>query len=180
MFPLVSDLCYNVDTHSNFKTGGNTILIIRRAQPGDIPRILDLLTQVNLVHHLGRPDLFKKNTKYDHADLEAILKDETRPIFVAADEKNDVKGYGFCIFEQTTGDRILTDIKTLYIDDICVDETARGQHIGRQIYEAITAFAKESGCYHITLNVWSLNPVAQKFYESLGMTPMKVTMESLL
>ena len=155
-------------------------MVIRRAQSRDIPRILALLTQVNLVHHQGRPDLFKKNTKYDDSDLEEILTDETRPVFVAADETDYVLGYGFCIFERTPDDRILTDVKTLYIDDICVEESARGQHIGKQIYEAITAFARENGCYHITLNVWSLNPTAQKFYESLGMKPMKVTMETLL
>ena len=154
--------------------------MIRRAEKKDIPRILALLTQVNLVHHLGRPDLFQKNTKYNASDLEEILSDETRPIFVFTDDEDVVLGYGFCVLEETRGDRILTDIRTLYIDDICVDENARGKHIGSQIYEAIREYAGTLGCHHITLNVWSLNPVAQKFYESLGMKPMKVTMETIL
>ena len=65
------------------------------------------------------------------------------------------------------GDNILTDIKTLYIDDICVDEKARGQGVGRTLYDAVIAFAKESGCYNVTLNVWTCNEGALKFYETM-------------
>ena len=32
---------------------------IRRAAQTDIPRLLELLTQVDMVHHQGRPDLFR-------------------------------------------------------------------------------------------------------------------------
>ena len=77
-------------------------------------------------------------------------------------------------------DNILTDIKTLYIDDLCVYENLRGQHIGRQLYEYVKTFAKENGFYNLTLNVWSLNEGAQKFYESVGMVPQKIGMETIL
>ena len=78
------------------------------------------------------------------------------------------------------GDNILTDIKTLYIDDLCVDEQIRGKHIGRQIYEYVLAFAKEQGFYNVTLNVWSCNPTAMKFYENCGLVPYKIGMEKIL
>lgn len=32
---------------------------VRRARTEDIPSILELLLQVDMVHHNGRPDLFK-------------------------------------------------------------------------------------------------------------------------
>ena len=89
-------------------------------------------------------------------------------------------GYAFCIFQQHIGSHIMTDIKTLYIDDLCVDETLRGQHIGRRLYEHVVQFAKDSGCYNVTLNVWTCNPGAIKFYEKLGMTPYRVGMEAIL
>ena len=38
--------------------------MIRRATNKDIPKIIDLLKQVCLVHHKGRPDIFKVGTKY--------------------------------------------------------------------------------------------------------------------
>lgn len=154
---------------------------IRRAMEQDMDGINNLLMQVCLVHHKGRPDLFKYGAKkYTDDQLRAIIHDDNRPIFTAVDETGRVLGYAFCIFQQHLNDNILTDIKTLYIDDLCVDETLRGQHIGRSLYEAVLAFAKEQNCYNVTLNVWSLNEPAMKFYQSCGLKPQKVGMEVIL
>lgn len=154
---------------------------IRRAETGDMPRINDLLMQVELVHHKIRPDLFKNGgRKYTDEELAAIIADDERPILVAADDNNRLLGYAFCIFKQYLHDNIMTDIKTLYIDDLCVDETCRGQHIGHSLYEAVLAYAKEHGCYNVTLNVWAGNDNAQQFYESCGLKPQKTGMEIIL
>lgn len=154
---------------------------IRRAKEQDMDGINSLLLQVCLVHHKGRPDLFKYGAKkYTDEQLKAIIHDDKRPILVTVNEKEDVLGYAFCIFQQHEHDNILTDIKTLYIDDLCVDETLRGQHIGKQLYEAVLAYAGENGCYNVTLNVWSLNEPAMKFYEACGLKPQKVGMETIL
>ncbi|MCR4587218.1 MAG: GNAT family N-acetyltransferase [Lachnospiraceae bacterium] len=153
---------------------------IRRAKEKDIPEILELLKQVNMVHHIGRPDLFNIGTKYTKEELVLLLQNSNRPIFCAVDEKDQTKGYAFCIFQQHPDDNILTDVKTLYIDDLCVDENTRGQHIGRQLYDHVCAFAKEQGCYNVTLNVWSCNESAMKFYESCGLKPQKIGMENIL
>ncbi len=174
-------------------------MIIRRAQEQDIPDIHKLLGQVEMVHHVGRPDLFKyKAVKYNDEELAELIKDDSRPIFVCVDEARAddaeamgtegaggigtgaVLGYAFCIFQQYLENNVMTDIKTLYIDDLCVDEELRGQHIGRRLYEYVVEFAKKEGCYNVTLNVWSLNESAMKFYESCGLTPYKVCMEKLL
>ena len=134
-----------------------------------------------MVHHKGRPDLFKFGAKkYFDEELIQILEDEKKPVFVAVDENDYVLGYAFCIFQQHKDNAILTDIKTLYIDDLCVDERKRGRHIGKTLYNAVLAFAKEHDCYNVTLNVWSLNENAVKFYQSCGMVPQKVGMETLL
>ena len=154
--------------------------MIRRAIEKDIPKIDDLLRQVCLVHHNGRPDIFKVGRKYSEEELRVLLKDESRPILVCVDEKDEVMGYCFCIFQQHENNSVLTDIKTLYIDDLCVDEALRGKHIGRELYEAAVKFAKDSGCYNLTLNVWSCNPSAMKFYDAQGLVPQKVGMELVL
>lgn len=154
--------------------------MIRLAQIKDIPKIGDLLSQVDMVHHLGRPDIFKIGRKYSDAELENLLQDSNRPILVATDENDTVMGYCFCIFQQHTDNSVLTDIKTLYIDDLCVDENLRGRHIGKELYNAAVEFAKENGCYNLTLNVWSCNESAMKFYESCGLVPQKIGMELIL
>lgn len=154
--------------------------MIRLAQIKDIPKIGDLLSQVDMVHHLGRPDIFKIGRKYSDAELKILLQDGNRPILVAVDEDDTVMGYCFCIFRQHIDDSVLTDIKTLYIDDLCVDENLRGRHIGKELYNAAVEFAKANGCYNLTLNVWSCNESAMKFYESCGLVPQKTSMEIIL
>ena len=153
---------------------------VRRAEARDIPAILDLLVQVDMVHHNGRPDLFKgPATKYSAEELERILVDEETPVFVCTDEQNRVLGHGFCVM-QHSGGQFMEEHTTVYIDDICVDEEARGRGVGRALYEHILAFAREKGAYNVTLNVWTCNPGAMAFYERLGLTPYKVGMEKIL
>ena len=156
-------------------------MIIERAQIKDMEGINKLLKQVLMVHHNGRPDLFKADVKkYSDEELAAIIEDDSRPIFVARDEQGVVMGYAFCVYQQYVNNNILTDVKTLYIDDLCVDETLRGQHVGKQLYAYVLAFAKENGFYNVTLNVWSCNEGAMKFYEKCGLKPQKVGMEVIL
>ena len=154
--------------------------MIRFAKERDIPKISDLLSQVCLVHHNGRPDIFKIGRKYSEEELKVLLKDPGRPILVSVDENDEVLGYCFCIYQQYTGNSVLTDIKTLYIDDLCVDEKLRGKHIGKELYQGAVNLAKENGCYNVTLNVWSCNSSAMGFYESCGLVPQKVHMEMIL
>ena len=153
---------------------------IRRAQKKDMKQIDELLEQVDLVHHKGRPDLFKIGRKYNDEQLLAIIEDDNTPILVAVDEEDRVLGYAFCVFKQFVDDNILTDIKTLYIDDLCVYEHLRGQQVGRTLYEAVLQFAREHNCYNVTLNVWALNESAMKFYEKCGLKPQKIGMETIL
>lgn len=153
----------------------------RRAKDSDTGRILELLNQVARVHQEGRPDLFKKDSrKYEEKELQEIFRDENRPIFVAADENDEVLGYAFCKVIQYKNDAILTDIRTLYIDDLCVDERQRGQKIGEFIYRHVKEYARHEGFYNLTLNVWSCNTSAQKFYEKMGLKPQKIGMECIL
>ncbi len=154
--------------------------MIRKATKKDIPKLLDLLAQVCLVHHNGRPDIFNIGTKYSSGELEEILQDPGKVILVWDDENDCVQGYCFGIFQQHLHHSVLTDIKTFYIDDLCVDETQRGKHIGKDLYNAAVDFAKEQGCYNITLNVWSCNPSALGFYERCGLVPQKICMEQIL
>lgn len=154
--------------------------MIRRAILKDIPKINDLLRQVNYVHYEKRKDIFKMGNKYTDKELEALIQNDQRPIFVLTNNQDEVLGYVFCIIEQHLNNQLLTDIKTLYIDDFCVDEICRGQHLGTQLYDYVKEYAKSIGCYNITLNVWSLNESAKKFYEHLGLIPQKIKMEDIL
>lgn len=153
--------------------------MIRKAEKRDVGRIIELLHQVNMVHHVIRPDLFKPyTTKYDEQALEELLNNGNKPIFVFDD--GVVQGYAFCQVTEVKNDQLLQDIKTLYIDDICVDDTARGKHVGKALYDYVHDYALSIGCYNITLNVWEGNEPAICFYRNMGMQVQKTTMETIL
>ena len=155
-------------------------MYIRPAGNRDIPGMIALLHQVGEVHHVIRPDIFCSGAlKYDEKALEELLLDESKPIFVA-DADGFVAGYCFCQIREYSGSTVLTDRKELYIDDLCVDENRRGQHIGSILYDHAVAYAKEIGCDFLTLNVWCGNDSAMKFYEHAGLTPRNIMMETKL
>ena len=107
-----------------------------------------------------------------------MLKNDRKPIFVF--DNDAVLGYAFCIVTEVKDDKLLQDIKTLYIDDICVDEKARGQHVGKALYEYVRDYAQSIGCNNVTLNVWDGNDAALSFYRNMGMGVQKTTMEIVL
>ncbi|MCR5824061.1 MAG: GNAT family N-acetyltransferase, partial [Lachnospiraceae bacterium] len=152
----------------------------RNASKKDIPRILELLVQVNHVHAVGRPDLFTDGKrKYEEGDLKRILKDFDRPVFVCT--KDDAV-IGYCMTEivRSDGSRSTTKRTDLYIDDLCVDEKMRGCGAGTALYNYAVEFASEIGCYSVTLHVWDCNPEARAFYEKMGMRPYMTAMETII
>lgn len=154
--------------------------MIRRASNKDIDRLNVMLYQVQQLHADGRPDIFKSGAKkYTTEELKAIIADEMTPIYVY-EEDGTVMGYAFCIYQITPESEQLHARKTLYIDDLCVDEPYRKKHIGKKLYHYVLDVAKENGCHSVTLNVWRVNPSAEKFYQKMGMEPLKTMMEKQL
>lgn len=155
------------------------IRMIRKATEKDIPQVLELLHQVNMVHYEIRPDLFKPHTtKYSAEELTTLFCDESKPVFVFDD--GGVQGYAFCQVSEVKDHLLLQDNKMLYIDDICVDEKARGKHVGKALFDYVKEYAQSIGCHHITLNVWEGNEPALRFYQNMGMQVQKTTMEIIL
>ena len=157
-----------------------TDVTIRRAVDADIPALDQLLYQVHKVHSDVRPDIFKAGAKkYTDEELKAILADDHTPVFVV-EHDGKILGYAFCIHKQFLNDNSMTDIKTLYIDDLCVDESSRGLHIGQQLYAYVIDYARANGYYNVTLNVWADNKPALRFYEKIGLRVQKIGMEKIL
>ena len=117
---------------------------VRRAEAKDIDDILRLLTQVNMIHHTIRPDLFKgPATKYSRKELEEKIRIDQNPIFVLPGDDGRILGYIFCEAQEVKESPLRTHIRTLYIDDLCVDEKLRG--IMNNIYRQCVDTASELG-----------------------------------
>jgi ribosomal protein S18 acetylase RimI-like enzyme len=151
---------------------------IRPAGKEDLGAVNSLLRQVLAVHHGGRPDLFRgEGKKYTDSELLSIFADPLRPVFVY-DRDGEVLGYVFCEIQEL-GSEVMNPLKSLYINDLCVDEGHRGEHVGRALFEYARRFAEDSGCHNITLHVWECNPSARAFYDAMGMSVQYTSMELL-
>ena len=157
-------------------------MTVRKAKEKDIPKIIDLLQQVLEVHAAIRPDIFiSGTTKYGFDEVKEMLTVPNRPIYIAADEDDNALGYAICEIKETPADATnKVKFKQLYIDDLCVDEKARGQHVGKALFDYVKAEAKAMGCYEVTLAVWAGNDRAEAFYEGLGMKTKERIMEYIL
>lgn len=153
---------------------------VRAAIASDLEVVNKLLYQVEDLHRIGRPDLFKPGEKkYTDDQLLEIFQNPSTPVFVA-EEDGRVLGYVFCILQETKGAKAMFDHTTLYIDDLCVDESARGKGVGKILYDYAIDYARSIGCHNVTLHVWDKNPGARTFYEKMGMGVQQTTMEVIL
>ena len=156
-------------------------MIIRRAENKDAKEILRLLNQVREVHAKIRPDIFiSGTTKYTEGEVIRLIAKDNRPSYVAADENGNVLGYALCEIKDYSASNHIVPHTEMYIDDICVDSSARRQHIGKALFDYVVGEANRLGCYSITLNVWEGNDSARAFYEKMKMKPKKTEMELLL
>jgi len=154
---------------------------IRRAEDRDIPELMRILVEVNMVHHKIRPDLFKgPATKYTEEELKALIRKKNDPVFVYPAGDGKLAGYIFCQTTAVEESHLRTGIRTLYIDDLCVDEECRGKHVAEKLYHQALDFARKEGCYNVTLHVWGGNDGAQKFYEKMGLKPQYTCLETVL
>ena len=154
---------------------------IRKAENKDIQRLLELLQQVLELHAKIRPDVFiPGTTKYTQDELEGIIKDDMSPIYVAVGDDHEVMGYAFCQIKEQPFSNNMVPFKSMFIDDLCVDESRRGQHVGEALFEYVKDRARELGCYEVTLNVWTGNESAEHFYEKMGMKTKERQMEYIL
>ena len=138
-------------------------MTIRKAQEKDVSRIVELLGQVLQIHAEIRPDIFiPDTTKYTEQELATLLKDEKKPIYVAVNEEDVCLGYAFCQVKEQPFSNNMVQFQSLFIDDLCVDRFARGQHIGESLFDYVKQEAKRMGCYEVTLNVWAGNTSGQR------------------
>ncbi|MBR2100413.1 MAG: GNAT family N-acetyltransferase [Eubacterium sp.] len=155
-------------------------MTIRKARIKDSKRIVSLLSQVLELHAEIRPDIFQTGTtKYTETEVEGLINNENRRTYVAVDENDELIGFALCEVIKINSHNMVPR-REMYIDDICVDGSARGQRIGTQLFEYVKEEARKLGCYEITLNVWEGNDSARAFYDKMNMKPRSTMMEIIL
>jgi len=98
---------------------------------------------------------------------------------VAENAQGEVLGY-VMLRVITPQNPVMQPRSFLWVDDLCVDQAARGQGIGEVLMHSAAELARARGLNKIELNVWECNEGAMRFYERLGYTAQKRGMEIAL
>lgn len=153
------------------------MMTIARATERDTGDVLRLLSQILEIHARIRPDIFLSgSTKYTAEELSEIFRNDATPVYVAKDG-GDTIGYAFCALREPTFRHTMRPRRTLFIDDLCVDEARRGEGVGEALFRFVCEEAERLGCDDVTLCVWEGNDGARRFYEKMGMRPRETMME---
>ena len=95
-----------------------------------------------------------------------LLADPSTELFVARDDNGGAVG----VCQSRYRLSVWTGADDCWLEDLFVDDDARGAGYGRLLVEAAIASARERGCKRIELDVNEQNTDAIRFYEALGFT----------
>ena len=116
-----------------------------------------------LVAGLNRllPQLSSSADPLDEATVSAIIASPTTSLLVAYEGEDVVGSLTLCVFTIPTGVRA-------WIEDVVVDESARGNGVGAALSTAAIDLARESGAKTVDLTSRPSREAAQLLYASLG------------
>lgn len=137
-------------------------MIVRRAEPRDVESILRLIRALAAFER--EPDAVRAT----EASLHGTLFGETPQVFAhVAEEGGTILGIAVWFLNYSTW----TGRPGLYLEDLVVDEAARGQGVGRRLFAALAVEALARGCARVDWAVLDWNEAAMDFYRALGGRP---------
>ena len=108
------------------------------------------------------PQLTNNNPPPSLNDLAALVRDSSSTLMVARNEKNEIIGA-----LTLTVYRVPTGIRSI-IEDVIVDNSARGQGVGEALMLRAIEIAKEKGASNISLTSNPLREAANRLYLRVG------------
>ena len=158
---------------------------IRRANINDIDNnLLNIFIDGFEFHLNGRKDIFDNNKKNDDLKKDLDQKKQQLQLYrlqnlinlienknvLVAEKNNNI--LGFIIFE--IKDKCS---KTLWIDQLVVDEKERGKGISSLLIKKAEEIAKKEKCIRVEFCCWSFNKRANEIYNHLGFKEQRVIFE---
>ncbi|KAA0985461.1 GNAT family N-acetyltransferase [Pseudomonas sp. ANT_J28] len=144
-------------------------LLYRRATPDDLLAICELAQQLNSLHHQERPDIYApatENFARDSTHWQPYIDGENQVTFLAEQAGRTI---GFITVQVTQFTSPLMQPQRVgRVGSVCVDESIRGQGIGRALMQCAQTWAIEQNAVDLRLTVWAFNAPALRLYEELG------------
>lgn len=137
-----------------------TIITIRPAAPADVEQLYCSL--LGIARHVKE----EHKVKSTRDDLERALFGE-RPILEGVVAEIDEEYAGMCLFFRSYSTWF--GRPGVYIQDLWVEETARGRKVGERLLQHVAALTRTRGGVYMRLSVDTQNFSAMRFYERLGL-----------
>lgn len=151
--------------------------MVRFAEEADLDRVNELREQVNALHAVGRPDIFKPDFCQALRDRGgALLRAEDSDILVA--ERDGVICGMACVeYLIRPESAYCRERRTYYVTEFGVDRAFRRRGVGRELLEFMREDARKRGFSKMELDVWTFNTAAVDFYEAAGFQTFRQFME---
>ena len=131
---------------------------IRKAEARDVPRMLELVKELALFEHAPE----QVTVTLEHMREAGFCQD---PVWVGwvAEVEGVIQGMAVCYERYSTWKG-----RRLYLEDIIVTESARGQRMGEKLFMECVRYAVEHGHSGMLLQVLDWNKDAIRFYDRFG------------
>ena len=131
---------------------------IRRATPGDAAEVARLLHDFNTEFDDPTPGVELLTGR-----VRELVASGTIVVLLAGDGPDGLSQFRFLRSVWSEG-------LDLYLEELYVVPTRRGNGIGRALLEATMATGREAGATHVDLNTGEADTAARALYESAGFT----------
>ena len=148
--------------------------MLELATLSDREAVNTMAREVHAMHVEWRPDIYEMVDELYPEDrfLEAV---QNRSLYVAKISGVAV-GYVSLKIRDYNWPGVVKR-KVMVVDEICVEESARGQGIGKAMMEDVHALAKAFRCTDMQLGVYPQNDGAVTFYQKCGFTIRSIDMQ---
>jgi ribosomal protein S18 acetylase RimI-like enzyme len=151
-------------------------LVIRRAEPADVPGMARLAGALVRMHHRVDPSRFLLVDEVEKGYGWWFGREIARPeaVAIVALRAGSVVGYAYGTLEERDWNLLLDEHGALH--DVFVDETARGHGVGQRLVREAVAALEELGAPRVILSTMVSNETAQRLFRRCGFRPTMLEM----
>ena len=153
---------------------------IRKLIESDYDKMIELYTQLDVLHVQARPDCFVHREQDKIYPKDAFVHNLSYPGGLELGTFDNDLLIGIASATLWEESNMREDLKMVCLDNIYVLPDYRRRGIATKIFEKVESWAKKQGAIRLDLHTWDFNKGAIAMYEAMGMTPQRYVFEKRL